>query len=145
MGNTGAPISLRDDEVASVLAGSFSPSAHILFVTDCCHSDAACGLSHQSLRGRPIVHMSAVKGSQEPQESGGGGVFTGALVETIEAMMNNSPVVHDFSVVHVFNRCFEKACFKKQDFSFEKTVGFDPDTFRWPLVPPAGWSDTGLS
>merc|ERR1719330_164298 len=27
----------------------------------------------------------------------------------------------------------------RQDFCFERTAQFDPDTFRWPFVPPAGW------
>lgn len=141
----GNPVGLRDDDVARVLADAFAPAAHILFITDCCHCGTVCDLSRKNLRGRPIVHMAAVKDSQSAQDLGDGGAFTCALLETIEAMSSKSAVAagsRDYSVTEVYNRCFEKhsSHFKNQDFTFEKTSSFDPDTFKWPLVPPVGWA-----
>lgn len=142
----GTPVGLPDDDVARVLADSFAPSAHILFITDCCHCGTVCDLSRKNLRGRPILHMAAVKDSQSAQDLGDGGAFTCSLVETIETMMSKacqaqqSPAARDFSVTQVFNKCFDlhSSRYKNQDFTFEQTQNFDADTFRWPLVPPAG-------
>lgn len=142
----GKPVCFQDDEVARILADHFAPSAHILFVTDCCHCGTICDLSRKNLKGRPIVHMAAVKDSQSAKDLGDGGAFTCALVETIEQLSSKKSVAamtsRDISVTDVYNKCFElySSRFQNQDFTFETTTGFDTDTFRWPLLPPVGWA-----
>jgi len=142
----GTPVGLVDDTVAETLAEAFLPEHHILFVTDCCHCGTICDLSSKKLNGRPIVHLAAVKDSQSAQDLGDGGAFTCALLETLEAQVavgnEQDGLTRDMSVPDVFNNTFDKFSgqFKNQDFTFETTKQYDADTFRWPLVPPAGWT-----
>eukprot|EP00929_Paragymnodinium_shiwhaense_P003202 TRINITY_DN103632_c0_g1_i1.p1 TRINITY_DN103632_c0_g1~~TRINITY_DN103632_c0_g1_i1.p1 ORF type:complete len:320 (+),score=83.29 TRINITY_DN103632_c0_g1_i1:49-1008(+) len=129
---------LKDDEVAMLLQ-NFNPETHILFVTDCCHGGTICDLAREELSGRPIVHLSAVKDSQEADDIGNGGAFTCSLLETVEELVRQRE--EDVSVVEVFNACYGKYNGRQsdQDFKFERTGDFDPDCFRWPLMPPYGW------
>lgn len=151
----GDPVGLVDDEVAKVLSEAFSPQAHILCITDCCHCGTVCDLSRKELTGRPIIHFAAVRDSQSAQDLGDGGAFTCALLETIESLATQSPAGgardsaagkeeeegRDLSVTSVFNKCYDtySSRFSRQDFTFEQCADYDPDTFRWPLMPPAGW------
>lgn len=135
---------LRDDEVAAILTG-FDTETHILFVTDCCQSGTVCDLSKAELADHTICHMAAVKDTQFAADLGDGGAFTSSLCETIEALVAGPD--RDFSITTVYNTCFEDYSnkFAQQDFTFEKTDNCDPDAFRWPLVPPQGWTvDTAL-
>mmetsp|Transcript_130131 Transcript_130131/g.417577 ORF Transcript_130131/g.417577 Transcript_130131/m.417577 type:complete len:318 (+) Transcript_130131:116-1069(+) len=139
----GKPNYWRDHDIAQSIYKDFHPDAHLLFVTDCCHSGTVCDLSRRILVGRPIVHLSAVRDDQEAQDLGDGGAFTCSIVETVEHLLReDGDKERDFSVVHLFNSCHDRYNYRfaNQDFCFEKTAHFDPDTFRWPLVPPHGWS-----
>jgi len=139
----GKPNFWRDHDIAQTIYKDFHPDAHLLFVTDCCHSGTVCDLSRKILTGRPIVHLAAVKDEQVAQDLGDGGAFTCSIVETIEHLVRkDGPGEREFSVVHFFNTCHDRYGYRfaNQDFCFERTAHFDPDTFKWPLVPPAGWS-----
>jgi len=66
----------------------------------------------------------------------------GALLETVEGITSR----RNHSVIDVFNSwlsSFDTAagCL---ELSFERALGFDPDTFPWPLLPPKGWSSKAL-
>mmetsp|Transcript_112533 Transcript_112533/g.220573 ORF Transcript_112533/g.220573 Transcript_112533/m.220573 type:complete len:311 (+) Transcript_112533:77-1009(+) len=139
----GRPNFWRDNDVARMLYKDFHPDAHIIFITDCCHSGTVCDLSRKILTGRPIVHLAAVRDDQSAQDLGDGGAFTCSLIETVEHLVRHDDR-HDghFSVPEVFNACYDRYNYRfdDQDFSFETTAHFDPDTFRWPLVPPRDWS-----
>lgn len=129
---------LLDDDVAETLA-KCNPAVRILIVTDCCHAGTACDLDKPELRGRPIVHLSAVRDSQEAEDLGDGGAFTSSLLEIVEEFTREGET--DLSVADVFNACFGKYDSRQesQDFKFERTEDFDPDTFPWPFFPPEGW------
>jgi len=131
---------MKDDDISQILLNDFKEGTRILFITDCCHSGTVCDLGHEEFQARPIVHMAAVTDAQLAQDLGDGGAFTSSLVETIESMSQQGQTV--FSVAFVYNKCFEaySGKFEKQDFHLEVTPQLDPDTFHWPLVPPAGWS-----
>lgn len=163
----GTPSYLKDDEVASVLVDAFPEHAHVLLITDCFHNGTLCDLSRPTLAGRPILHVAAVKDNRhlpivpkgkEPmkdQESR----FTRTILETVEQlvavpMTGEHMGSTDISVVDVYNKVFtdcnapldaelqDEALVQqreKQDFFFERTSKFDPDTFRWPLMPMPGW------
>jgi len=132
----------KDNDIAYMIYRDFNPDAHLLFITDCCQSGSVCDLSRKILTGRPILHLAAAKDDQYAQDLGDGGAFTSAIIETVEHLIREEAEEHDHSVGDVFNLCQDLygRRFRDQDFSFEKTHSFDPDTFRWPLIPPAGWS-----
>eukprot|EP00441_Pelagodinium_beii_P036896 CAMPEP_0197634600 /NCGR_PEP_ID=MMETSP1338-20131121/10646_1 /TAXON_ID=43686 ORGANISM="Pelagodinium beii, Strain RCC1491" /NCGR_SAMPLE_ID=MMETSP1338 /ASSEMBLY_ACC=CAM_ASM_000754 /LENGTH=308 /DNA_ID=CAMNT_0043206491 /DNA_START=27 /DNA_END=950 /DNA_ORIENTATION=+ len=131
---------MRDDDISRILQNDFKAGTRILFITDCCHCGTVCDLGRGEFQARPIVHMGAVTDAQLAKDTGSGGAFTSSLVATIESTLQQSKTV--FSVAFVYNECFSahSGKFKDQDFQLEVTPGCDPDTFQWPLVPPAGWS-----
>jgi len=129
---------MKDDWISQLLQ-SFNPECHILVVTDCCHSATVCDLENDNMAGRPIVHLAAVKDEQCAQDLGDGGAFTSSLLETIETYVEEG--VDQFTLTDLFNRTHDDFSdrFAEQDFCIELTPGYDPDTFMWPLVPPAGY------
>jgi hypothetical protein len=149
----GTPSFLMDDEVATVLTDAFPSYGHVLFVTDCSYSGTMCDLSRPALAGRPILHLASTSEKQGQHDTGAkdpgahGGTFSSALLDTLEGLVEvplagENTATLDYSVVEVYNRCFEAQSgrFENQNFSFERTSKFDADTFRWPLIPPLGWT-----
>jgi len=131
---------MKDDDISNILLNDFKEATRILIITDCCHSGTVCDLGRQEFQARPLVHMAAVTDAQVAQDLGDGGAFTSSLIETLETMSSQGQT--DFSVVQIYNKCFAaySGKFEQQDFQLEVTPSFDPDTFQWPLVPPAGWT-----
>lgn len=129
---------MKDDDI-SILLQSFHEECHILVVTDCCHSATVCDLENDNMAGRPIVHLAAVKDEQCAQDLGDGGAFTSSLLETIETFVEEGN--HSFTLTDIFNRTHDDFSdrFAEQDFCVELTPEYDPDTFLWPLIPPAGY------
>eukprot|EP00931_Biecheleriopsis_adriatica_P067747 TRINITY_DN41813_c0_g1_i1.p1 TRINITY_DN41813_c0_g1~~TRINITY_DN41813_c0_g1_i1.p1 ORF type:complete len:364 (+),score=46.99 TRINITY_DN41813_c0_g1_i1:81-1172(+) len=130
---------LSEGEVFELLCRNFDPQTRIVFVTECCHgSGATIDLSRSELAQRPICQISGVLDSQSCLNCEG--AFASSLFDVIHAFARypNNP----FSVVDVFNECYERIENWQDgghDLRFERTEGFDPDTFAWPLVPPRGW------
>lgn len=135
----------------------------MLFITDCFHNGNLCDLSWPMLAGRPIVHLAAIKDAKQiPAPARGKGkdhipfkevpsAFTQAILEAVqqvaEAGMEDAEdaASQDVSVVQMYNKVYYnyQAQFVGQetaDLVFNRTTNFDPDTFRWVLVPPPGWS-----
>lgn len=133
---------VRDDEVSEILLNHFKPTTKVLFVTDCCHCATICDLQRPALKNRPILHLSAVKDEQTATDIGDGGAFTSSLLEVVEDCFRDDDTRQ--SVVDVFNNVYGKYNQNKgwsdQDFEFEQTYDYDPDTFPWPLQPPKGWT-----
>jgi len=158
---TGRPSYLVEAEMAAVLSEAFPKEAHVLFVTDCFHNGNLCDLSWPVLAGRPIVHLAAIKDAKQiPAPARGKGrdyipfkeepsAFTTAILEavqqTAEAGMDDA-ASQDVSVVQIYNKVLELCNSRfeegqdRPDFVFDRTTSFDPDTFRWVLTPPPGWS-----
>jgi len=128
-----------------VVSECFHPETRLLLVTQCCHgSGAVVDLSRRELAGRPICCISAVQGQGQRASGGGsassGSAFALAMLETVQRCVREGET--EFSVVHVFNECQAKSENWQEDWQelrFERTEGFDPDTFTWPLMPPRGW------
>lgn len=129
---------LKDDLISELLA-NFNEECHILVVTDCCHSATVCDLDNEAMKGRPVVHLAAVKDEQCAQDLGDGGAFTSSLLETIETYVEEG--VSLFSLTDIFNRTHDDFSdrFAEQDFCIELTIDYDPDTFMWPLIPQPGY------
>lgn len=131
---------LSEGEVMNLVCGCFHPQVRLLFVTETCHgSGSCCDLSRVELASRPICTISAVQDRCLSSEREG--AFAWILFDTLERFARDGQSA--FSVVDVFNECLEQSedqedeCW--QDLRFERTESVDPDTFRWPLVPPRGW------
>jgi len=156
----GHPSNLVQTEMAAVLSEAFPKESHVLLVTDCFHNGNLCDLSWPVLAGRPIVHLAAIKDAKHiPAPAMGKGrdyvpfkeepsAFTTAILEavqqTAEASIEDEASQH-VSVVQMYNKVLENynAHFEdeeKPDLVFDRTTSFDPDTFRWVLTPPPGWS-----
>lgn len=103
-----------------------------------------CDLSHESLTARAICQMSATRRKDVP-ESSSADSFTSAFLETIEELIHDDE--REFSVIEAFNACYLKFSDKDHppDFKFAHTIGFDPDTLAWPLVPPEDWAAPAVS
>jgi len=145
---TGRPSYLVEAEMAAVLSEAFPKEAHVLLVTDCFHNGNLCDLSWPMLAGRPIVHLAAIKDAkqipslpfkEEPS------AFTTAILEAVQQTSEDADL-QEFSVVQVYNKALElyNARFEegeeKPALAFDRTTSFDPDTFRWVLMPPPGWT-----
>lgn len=139
---------LKDDDIAQILLDYFDPGTKVLFVTDCCQSGTVCDLSKPEFADREIAHMAGVKDNQYASDWGDGGGFTICLMEALEDFVAEGR--DEFSIVDVHNVAYEKFSSAYPDeaeeiqFCFEQPLDLDPDTFVWPLVPPAGWTITTM-
>jgi len=137
----GRPMFWLDDDVSKCLAEYFKPEVHILFVTDCCHCGSMCDLSKDSLKGRPILHVGAVKDNQEAVDLGSGGAFTTSLMESVEELSRDRD--EHYSIVDLYNTIYgkfeDRFSGENQTFAISWPSGYDPDTFPWPLIPYDGW------
>lgn len=140
---------LYDDALVAPLA-AFDDSVPILCLTDCCHSGSICDLDSGSFGKQQIVHLAAVMDTQEATGFKGGnkkgGLFTCALLETLEEMIRNEEQCP--SVAEVFNRTTasygaKATAQENQTFQFQYTNSCDPNTFAWPLYPEKYAVDTG--
>jgi len=150
MEETGRPSYLLEAEVAAVLSEAFPKEAHVLFVTDCFHNGNFCDLSWPTLAGRPIVHIGCVKDAKHipasnPPESFKEvpSPFTASILDAVEHI--GAAGSQDVSVVQLYNKALEIYDARlegeeKPEVAFDRTISFDPDTFRWPLVPVPGWT-----
>jgi len=152
---TGRPSYLVEAEVAAVLSEAFPKEAHVLFITDCFHNGNLCDLSWPPLAGRPIVHLAAIKDAKQiPAPARGKGKdhvpfkeepspFTTAILETVQQTTEAGIDCDGLSVVDIYNKVLENynPGFEGQEtLVFDRTTSFDPDTFRWPLLPSPGWA-----
>jgi len=130
-----------DDDVLESLL-KFNENTHIFCFTDCCHSGTVCDLDSDRIAGRPVVHMAAVRDEEEADEveGGEGGLFTSSILETLEMLVKLAPD-DEYSALEIHNANHNAYnALTTAEFHFAHTKGYDPDTFRWPLLPPADWT-----
>merc|ERR1719410_1381505 len=134
---------LVEDDISTLLVRDFHPDTRVLFITHCSHASGVFDLARSDLHGRPLCHLSGVRNSiQCANNHSVSEDFMGALLETVEGIASR----RDRSIIHVFNRWLSNfdAAAERLELSFERALGFDPDTFPWPLLPPKGWSSKAL-
>lgn len=145
----GSPDFLLQLEVADVLYETFHPQTQLLMLTQCHYGNGSmCDLSRPELVGRPICQIAAVQTdlsvltgkirTSSTDNSCGGASFARTLFDVIQHTSRESRL----SIVQVFNACLvrsENYQEESSDLRFERTHGFDPDTFPWPLMPQRGW------
>jgi len=135
---------LVEDDISTLLVRDFHPDTRVVFITLCSHSSGVCDLARSDLHGRPLCHLSGVRsGNQCAKDRLVSEDFMGALLETVEGITSR----RDQSVIDVFNSWLSSfdAGAESLEMSFERALGFDPDTFPWPLLPPKGWSSKALA
>merc|ERR1712203_78168 len=128
----------RDDDVQEFLRATIKPETKFLGITDCCHAATNMDISkNESLRGYSMMHISATRDFQTAVDFGNGGLFTSALLETVSALSLKK--YEDYSVGQLFNEAVSRYGKRykslEQNFACTRALGFDIDTFMWPLIP----------
>lgn len=140
-GRIGRPHCLIDDELADVLCKYLHPDAHMLIITDCCHSGSIADLDKEQWQDRKVVAIGACHDDQTAGDKKHmGGILTSSMLCAVQAFQDEDN--HEYTCANLYNRTVDKddeLFGSKQDIMISAAPGFHACEMSWPLVPQGGY------
>lgn len=135
------PAVLIDDDFSRALDKYIPLGVRILCICDCCHSGTICDIDTFAYR-HDIYQVSASLDHQEAEDTGKGGVLTGALKRTLLKLGFRHGTGGEFSLLKVAEGCKKrvKRVTSEQEVSIQYS-GTPPEIVAWPLCFPV-WKYT---
>lgn len=135
---------LVDDELAMIISSACHRDATVWILSDACNSATIGDLHKSCWKGIKAVTLSACHDFEQATEvDGKGGLFTGVLLETLEALCASGPpcplTANELFRNMKLSRAYQK--FKgEQQFQLIATADANCERLQFPLVPKKGFN-----